>query len=781
MDIRRRSLLSEILQGDGSSEEPINIDNYLTIEALENGLTASLSTNACEYCVDGDGNWKTLAADTATESINSGQTLSFRGNLTPVPNTGVGTFTISKKCNLKGSCMSMLFGDNAADNYSLSGKNYAFYKLFYSCKNIVNVSSDFLHVTTLESSCYGSMFYGCTSLTTAPELPATTLSNWCYSYMFYGCSALTTAPELPATTLANYCYSYMLSVTNLVNAPELPATTLADYCYNSMFRDCKKLTTAPELPATTLTNSCYNSMFYGCISLTTAPALPATTLAYTCYYSMFQNCTNLTVAPALPATALDTYCYRFMFCRCTSLTTAPELPATTLAALGCYEYMFLDCSNLNYIKMLATDISANYCLDSWVKGVASSGTFVKNPAMNSLPTGDSGIPSGWTVVSYEEQMNTDNYLTIEALEDGLTASLSVNTCEYCVDGDDNWKTLSAGDVTESINTGQTLSFRGNLTPNSSNGIGTFTISKKCNLKGNCMSMLFGDSAASNYSLSGKDFAFHNLFNGCTNIINVSSNFLPATTLASACYNYMFCSCSSLTTAPELPATTLTSGCYESMFHNCSSLTTAPELPATTLANSCYYYMFCRCTSLTTAPELPATTLTSYCYYYMFYGCKKLNYIKMLATDISASNCLSSWVSVVASTGTFVKHPDMTTLPTGISGIPSGWTVVNDGEESEDIIFPVYLITGDNGEIGKSFFQYCIEKMVNLGMTPSFNTFISFSDAEEVYVTAQDGSNEEDYKCNQIYIPTTESFRLNGHLGYWYVYLNKDGILSANYD
>jgi hypothetical protein len=67
-------------------------------------------------------------------------------------------------------------------------------------------------------------------------------------------------------------------------------------------------------------------------------------------------------------------------------------------------------------------------------------------------------------------------------------------------------------------------------------------------------------------------------------------------------------------------------------------------------------------------------LADYCYQNMFYGCKSLNYIKMLATDKSAFNCLSGWVSGVASTGTFIKHPNMTSLPTGISGIPSGWTV-----------------------------------------------------------------------------------------------------------
>lgn len=37
--------------------------------------------------------------------------------------------------------------------------------------------------------------------------------------------------------------------------------------------------------------------------------------------------------------------------------------------------------------MLATDISASYCLGSWVYGVASSGTFIKNAVMTSLPIG----------------------------------------------------------------------------------------------------------------------------------------------------------------------------------------------------------------------------------------------------------------------------------------------------------------------------------------------------------------------------------------------------------
>lgn len=74
--------------------------------------------------------------------------------------------------------------------------------------------------------------------------------------------------------------------------------------------------------------------------------------------------------------------------------------------------------------------------------------------------------------------------------------------------------------------------------------------------------------------------------------------------------------------------------------------------------------------------LPVTTLTENCYQQMFQGCSKLKSITMLATDISATECLSNWVNGVAATGTFTKATSMESLPTGISGIPTGWTVQN---------------------------------------------------------------------------------------------------------
>ena len=172
-----------------------------------------------------------------------------------------------------------------------------------------------------------------------------------------------------------------------------------------------------------------------------------------------------------------------------------------------------------------------------------------------------------------------------------------------------------------------------------------------------------------------DHCYQYMFQSCTSL-TTAPLILPATTLANYCYAYMFQGCKSLTTAPEFIATTLADHCCYYMFQGCLSLTTAPELPATTLTKNCYNTMFSGCKSLTTAPELPATTLADYCYASMFNGCTKLNYIKCLATNISATGCTSSWVNGVASSGKFVKAASMTGWTRGTKGIPSGWIVQN---------------------------------------------------------------------------------------------------------
>ena len=332
-----------------------------------------------QYSVNG-GEWAQLTAKTAITFGGDNGALRLRGK------SANGTASSSS------SRAQISFGD---DNVQVA------------CSGDIRTLVDYENYATVSTANarFCSLFEGCESLTTTPELPATTLAESCYEYMFYKCTSLTVAPELPATTLTEFCYNRMFyKCTSLTVAPELPATTLAQSCYEYMFYGCTSLTVAPELPATTLAESCYESMFNGCTSLTAAPELKATTLAESCYYQMFSGCTNLTAAPELPATALAISCYREMFHGCTNLTAAPELPATTLVNY-CYQEMFYGCTNLSSITMLATDISAYYCLNDWVSGVASSGTFTKAASLvqgseaGQIPTGTSGIPEGWTVVN----------------------------------------------------------------------------------------------------------------------------------------------------------------------------------------------------------------------------------------------------------------------------------------------------------------------------------------------------------------------------------------------
>lgn len=150
------------------------------------------------------------------------------------------------------------------------------------------------------------------------------------------------------------------------------------------------------VPSLTTTDYCYCGLFKDCASLVSAPALPSNYLAEYCYYGMFEGCSGLVTAPALPATTLAPHCYKRMFYGCTALTLAPALPALTLVS-QCYGMMFYGCSSLNNIKALFTTSPNRNFTQSWVTGVAASGTFVKNTVATWTTSGAAGVPANWIV------------------------------------------------------------------------------------------------------------------------------------------------------------------------------------------------------------------------------------------------------------------------------------------------------------------------------------------------------------------------------------------------
>ena len=200
--------------------------------------------------------------------------------------------------------------------------------------------------------------------------------------------------------------------------------------------------------------------------------------------------------------------------------------------------------------------------------------------------------------------------------------------EYSTDGGATWtagNTKNPGVSVTLTNVGDKVMFRGtNDSYADASYYNKFTCSADCYVYGNVMSLINKDNYATNKELTAT-YAFRYLFVNNDKIFSHDTKTLelPATTLTSDCYRYMFEHCTALTTAPELPATTLADNCYLAMFRYCDALTTAPALPATEMKNGCYSFMFSSCTALTTAPNLPATTLANSCYYRMFESCTGL--------------------------------------------------------------------------------------------------------------------------------------------------------------
>ena len=225
---------------------------YLTFKADSEQTLTMRTVNtytlheSLQYSVGG-GEWKQLQAETAISFGGTAGDLRMRGKSVG----GMGIYN-----NLEAQFAIIGFGNS---------------EVKVACTGDIRTLVDYESYSTADTSraCFYCLFKDCTSLTSAPDLPAETLSERCYSRMFMNCISLTSAPDLPATTLAEACYSYMFTdCTSLAEAPALPATTLAEACYSYMFYDCRSLVRVPDLPAETLVKRCYLGMFYGCTKLT---------------------------------------------------------------------------------------------------------------------------------------------------------------------------------------------------------------------------------------------------------------------------------------------------------------------------------------------------------------------------------------------------------------------------------------------------------------------------------------------------------------------------------
>lgn len=260
--------------------------------------------------------------------------------------------------------------------------------------------------------------------------------------------------------------------------------------------------------------------------------------------------------------------------------------------------------------------------------------------------------------------------------------------------------------------------------------------------------------------------YEEMFKGCTALTTIPTT-LPATTLTVNCYKCMFEGCTYISYIPTLPATTLASTCYEGMFRGCVRLSdlSTKQLPAIVLTNSCYREMFKGCTSMTATPDILAETLAEHCCHGMFEGCTSLSVITVPAAEVLTESCFNSmfkgctsleigevpattlaedslddmfngcssmneistqatewnesyatnWVQGVAASGTFYND-GCADIPTGVNGIPTGWTEEKDCPEPAKFTVNSVVMNGPTS-VGPYRNVYGAEIDITLNETP----------------------------------------------------------------
>ena len=228
--------------GDEGDDDDFNaLGTPLTFEAIEGTVTVNVRNYFCsktptiQYRVD-NGPWTDF---TLTHTECHGAPL--YSNFIPAGKI------VQLCCNDWPNMLNRLDESSQADGLSIQCDADC-----YVYGNVMSLET-YSYSTDYDQECsFSWLFYQNTHIKNHPTkalvLPSKTLRRNSYTGMFYGCTGLTVAPELPAIELSEN-------------------DTYRGGCYESMFQGCTSLIAAPVLPASVLTECCYKKMFWGCTNL----------------------------------------------------------------------------------------------------------------------------------------------------------------------------------------------------------------------------------------------------------------------------------------------------------------------------------------------------------------------------------------------------------------------------------------------------------------------------------------------------------------------------------
>jgi endonuclease/exonuclease/phosphatase family metal-dependent hydrolase len=706
----------------------------LTLSILEDGQVKfgnlDLGLSNMYYKIN-DGQW-TKYIETLPINVRKGDKLQFKGNNTSLSQVyGYKQFSSTCKFNVSGHLGSLLSEDY--ETLDLSNVNptgsYAgcFSHMFANCK--VVDASQLIMPKLMTEYCYSGMMAGCFDLEYVPELQEfTTLYSGSYAGMFKDCQNLKYAPTKIIAINTDYssCKEMFRNCTKIQNTPKIQIENVGSGALAGTFENCVSLVSVDDIEFTTVGDEgCYN-MFRNCVGLrdiskfnlssliegnqssfkhtfencaslyNLMESIELETVWTGCFCGTFAGCFSIEETPIMKYTSVACGACCGMFEDCTNLKSVPLLDVGDLNGDACFEIMFRNCENLNYIKTTLPDWGGDnsgnqkYTYD-WVNNVAEEGTFVKTDFLPTI-TGVSNIPTNWLVEEMEDP-NLDKYLAFTILEDGdITISNKTNGQGKRLDlqyklNDNDWENIQLSETksednypyytyytqTLNLNQGDIIKFRGDniLTDggyyddndeylNRNNiyfsGSAKFNVSgkissllsKRCNsnnVKRRSFEYLFRDCHvvdASELILTSevREDTYSGMMAGCFDLV-YGPQVLPAKNLYTECYRGMFENCTSLETVPEIKAQSTAGHCCYEMFYGCTSLTQAPELKVTNLSDYCFGYMFKNCTNLVQIPELPIASMSTGSFSGMFENCTSLEIAPELPATTLSSSCYSS--------------------------------------------------------------------------------------------------------------------------------------------
>ena len=368
---------------------------------------------------------------------------------------------------------------------------------------------------------------------------------------------------------------------------------------------------------------------------------------------LFEHCQSLTKAPLL-LNALGIGCYYGTFIGCTSLTKAPSLPATNLAR-GCYKVMFGECVSLTQAPELPATTLADNCYERMFSGCRS----LKEVRVSATTTATDALKEWLSNVSVTGDFYCDPNATIFP-----TGTSGIPK---------NWRRLNINEEAPAVD-----DITKPLTFKATQDGSTVKLTKIGSPSGDFQTSRDGGNTWTDYTIdtaitlnTGDEVSFRAKTNRSSGQ-DYNNNFHFEMT-----------------------------GKIEA-WHNVMSLYRTNDFATYNIVvEGAFYRLFYICTSLTKAPVLPATTLADDCYGYMFSGCGSLNEVHCQMSSSYSSSQISStyakgWLEGVSSTGTFYTNADAN-WPSGASGIPTGWTRVNEETPTfDDITKPLTFRATQDG-------------------------------------------------------------------------------------